>query len=354
MRHHCCLGHRGFLRLVGMLLCSTGLGLPWIQICSVSAFSTVEPKSSTTKLAIQSFATSESTYSAGNHNHHFTPQIVYESDRMLAINKPPGVSHHDDGETGELGIVSKIREYYNSNNTFASDTPNSRLFGVHRLDRMTSGILLFAKDGEMASILGKKFKDNDITKYYIGISNHKPKKQKQGLVKGDMVRGRRKSWYLTEKNKNNYAVTRFFTAGLGRLYEYKLTKNDQVDDSPSGYDPKTCLLFHPHTGKTHQIRVAAKSVGLPLMADPIYGGVSGLYSRGFLHASAIHIPLEDHGVDSITIWCPPPFAPLLWDSEVSEVFDEVVCSLFQKHCECPQILEAIMQSGYCKGTFDEA
>ena len=311
-----------------------------MSILKASGFAAIEPQNNA-NLAI-------APEKGDNFDTKFIPEILYESDRILVINKPTEISHHDNGETGEVGIVSRVREYYNQNNTLPLSSPqNSRLYGVHRLDRVTSGILLFAKDREMASILGKKFKNNELTKYYIGISNHKPKKQKQGFVKGNMVRGRRKSWYLTRENKNNYATTRFFSAGLGHLYEYKLTKNDHVDDSPAGYDPKTCLLFHPQTGKTHQIRVAAKSVGLPLLADPIYGGISGMYPRAFLHATAIHLPLEDvDGHDPVTIFCPPPFAPLLWEEEANDLFHQVVLDLFRKHCECPEILDCLCSENY--------
>lgn len=306
-----------------------------LQIPEASAFAILQPKQNA-NLAVPPEDMEE----------QYEPEILYESDRILAINKPTEISHHDDGQTGELGIVSRVREYYNHNNTIPS-RPNSRLYGVHRLDRVTSGILLFAKDKEMASILGKKFKENEVIKYYVGITNHKPQKQKQGFVKGNMVRGRRKSWYLTRRNKDNYAITRFFSAGLGDLYPYKLKKTDVMDDSRSGYDPKTCLLFRPETGKTHQIRVAAKSVGMPLIADPIYGGLSGWYPRCFLHATAMHIPLDGVEHEPVTIFCKPPFAPLLWDESVSDLFENVVCTLFQKHCESSEILDLAQKHLSC-------
>jgi len=281
----------------------------------------------------------------------FTPNVLFESDRILAIDKPAGIAHHNDEEAGELGIVSLLREYYQR--TRGDDA--SRLYGVHRLDRVTSGILLFAKDQQMAGILSKQFRENQVIKYYTGISNKKPKKKKQGWVKGNMVRGRRKSWYLenqdplspsSKETNDNYAVTRFFSAGLGDLDLFKLDVEKQDDIS----NPKTCLLFRPHTGKTHQLRVAAKSLGLPLLGDPVYGGdlSSPVPARTFLHATAIHIPLsgddkqhEDIGHNSVTIWCPPPFASSLWEESAQDSFESVVSNLFQKNCECPEIISKI-------------
>lgn len=297
------------------------------------------------------------------------PRVLYESDRILAIDKPPGISHHNSDATGELGIVSQLRDYYNVRDGSGPEPP-VRLYGVHRLDRVTSGILLFAKDAEMAGILSKAFRDRTAVKYYLGISNRKPKKKKQGWVKGTMVRGRRKSWYLTSNKKDstkgkesadnelviddNYSVTRFFTAGLGDLGELCL-HNTTSDDAVA----RTCILFRPHTGKTHQLRVAAKSVGLPLLGDPIYGSdattPAGSGPRTFLHAAAIHIPMGKKGVgvgvangdgisdvvdhESVTIWCSPNFASLLWKDDAHAAFDQIMNKLFKSHCECHEILK---------------
>lgn len=305
------------------------------------------------------------------HHHHvpvvsgLVPRVIYESNRILAIDKPPGISHHNDDTTGELGIVSQLRAYYETIGSNSEGQPPFRLYGVHRLDRVTSGILLFAKDGEMAAILSKAFRDKTAVKYYFGISNRKPKKKKQGWVKGTMVRGRRKSWYLTNNSKDasegkgsaengqssesNHAMTRFFTAGLGELGDQGLHKNSNNQDEATA---RTCILFRPHTGKTHQLRVAAKSVGLPLLGDPIYGsgGAStGNSSRTFLHAAAIHISMgtgsengiSDGGHESVTIWCPPPFAPLLWEDDARDAFDQIITKLLEKHCEIPEVLSVL-------------
>ena len=276
----------------------------------------------------------------------FVPKILYESNRILAIDKPAGIAHHT--EEDELGIISLLQEYYRST------SKASRLYGVHRLDRVTSGILVLAKDPEMAGWLSKQFPEKTIVKYYIGISHRKPKKKKQGWIKGKMTRGRRKSWYLesSTESSTNCAVTRFYTAGLGAMGEHCLpTKNTTLSSANSDDEllsAKTCLLFRPHTGKTHQLRVAAKSVGLPLLGDPIYSpdtlpsAMTG-NNRTFLHATAIHIPLPTETDDrdeqqKVTIWSPPPFAPMLWNEEIQCDFDQIVYNLFDKYCECPEIL----------------
>lgn len=247
--------------------------------------------------------------------------VLYESEQILAILKPEGVSHHDDGEVGS-GIMSLVRKQQASGEI----DYQGRLYGVHRLDRVTSGILLFAKDSETAGMISSKFREGEISKYYCGISGRKPKKKKQGWIKGNMVKGRRKSWLLTREGTDNYASTRFFSTGLSTLAHHLIDEEEQ---------PKTLLLFRPYSGRTHQLRVAAKSVGLPLLGDPVYkdGNDCSDARRTYLHACALHFILDD---DDVTIWSPPPFEGL-WDSDGQEEFEQLYRQLVSKHCDCESI-----------------
>ncbi|KAL7545823.1 hypothetical protein ACHAWF_009172 [Thalassiosira exigua] len=217
--------------------------------------------------------------------------ILHKSERLLAIAKPPGVSHHDDPSAGELGMLSLIREKQGGPNS--SFPYPGRLHGVHRLDRVTLGILLLAKD------LAAKFRQGEVTKYYAALSGKEPRKKKQGWVRGEMVPGRRGS--------------------------YKL-----------------------HTGKMHQLRVAAKSLGLPILGDARYGGGSlpriaaadvdaeggvapGDWDRTYLHAAALHVRLDDG--EEVAIWSTPPFDHLFAGTDLGDVYVEMM----EKHCECTKI-----------------
>jgi len=197
--------------------------------------------------------------------------IIFENDKLLAINKPPHISHHNDPSTGELGIMSIIRSQQQTQTFSYPD----RLWSVHRLDKVTSGILLLAKDPTTASILIRKFQQKEITKYYTAISARRPKK-KQGWVRGNMIMGRRGSYKLvnsknkvqqsdvdldkeemddgvdTEKKKQTrggYAVTRYFTAGLGNLSMVS-SLLERIENKEAQSVPRTAILFQPHTGKT--------------------------------------------------------------------------------------------------------
>jgi 23S rRNA-/tRNA-specific pseudouridylate synthase len=315
--------------------------------------------------------------------------ILYESDNVLAISKPPHIPHHDTDST--KGILSHIRHLQSmSHNSTTSSQDNTetgggggnshpffsyqgRLYGVHRLDQVTSGILLFAKHSNAASSLTKAFRDRSVTKWYVALTNLKPKKKKQGWVKGEMVPSRRKSWKLTQTSKNskNFAITRFFTAGLGNCHLVHpgngTSKKHPMDEAinsietPDSILPKTMILFQPHTGKTHQLRVAAKSVGLPILGDPIYANAA--YTQGteraYLHAAALHVNING---EDICIWDPPSnwfdggtcdnertgeaITSLEYDDgsrvmETRQRVTDVLNAMMIKHCEDETILKQV-------------
>lgn len=172
--------------------------------------------------------------------------ILFTHSDFIVINKHPNVSvHKDDGDTMLLQEVGKV-------------SGDSQLYLVHRLDKMTSGILLLARNAQAASELSQAFAHRDVEKFYLALGSKKPKK-KQGLISGDMERSRRASWKLLATQQNP-AVTQFFSAAA----------------EPG----ERLFLCKPHTGKTHQIRVALKSIGSAIVGDPIYNA-SDEADRGY-------------------------------------------------------------------------
>jgi len=152
----------------------------------------------------------------------------------------------------KIGLIEQLRLDLN--------TPH--IYPVHRLDKPTSGLLICAKSPEANSQLSQLFQNKKIEKYYLAISNHKPKK-KQGLIAGDMERTRNGNWKLTASN-NKPAVTQFFSYGLG--------------------EGKRLFILKPYTGKTHQLRVALRSIGSPVTGDTRYAPVKDRSERTHLHA----------------------------------------------------------------------
>ncbi|WP_428773391.1 TIGR01621 family pseudouridine synthase [Vibrio sp.] len=179
-------------------------------------------------------------------------QIIYTHPDFVVINKFPGVSvHKDDGDTM---LVSDVAKQLGEDN----------LYLVHRLDKMTSGLLLLARSANAARGLAGLFAQRQVGKFYLAIGSKKPKK-KQGLVIGDMQRSRRASWKLLP-SQDNPAITQFFSAAA----------------EPG----ERLFVCKPYSGKTHQIRVALKSIGSAIVGDPIYNPSSEA-DRGYLHAFAL-------------------------------------------------------------------
>lgn len=213
--------------------------------------------------------------------------IHYIHSDFLVINKHPNVSvHKDDGETMLMQEVAK-------------QSGDKQLYLVHRLDKMTSGILLLARNVDAARILSQAFAERQVDKFYLAIGGNKPKK-KQGLISGDMQRSRRASWKLLTSQENP-AKTQFF--------------------SLPAQTGERLFLCKPHTGKTHQIRVALKSIGSAVIGDPIYSP-SSKSDRGYLHAFALTFSFKDQ---HFQIVCDPRNKPELgqkWNSPtVSQSID---------------------------------
>jgi len=270
--------------------------------------------------------------------------VLYESKTVIVIDKPPHIAHHDTPTT--MGILNHIRSLQNSTTTPPLFPYKGRIYGIHRLDRVTSGILLLAKTKEAAQSLGRLFKDRQVTKYYVALSNKKPKKKKQGWVKGDMVRSRRKSWKLNSTYKQP-AVTRFFTAGLGETIGRGATDNNTDTTLKNPHPPKTLILFRPHTGKTHQLRVAGKSLGLPILGDAVYGDAEDalMTQRTYLHAAALHVDLDG---EDITVWCPPDWSDHFHvnrngsESE-NDPIEDIIVALMNKHCDSEPICNLVFK-----------
>lgn len=186
-------------------------------------------------------------------------KIITQTDDFVVISKSADVNFHDEGELAG-GLFSQVKKH------LLQHTSIKALYPVHRLDKMTSGLLLFATNSTSAKVFGELFEAHRIEKYYLAISDSKPTK-KQGLIKGDMAKSRRGMFKLM-RTMDNPAITQFFSYSLGnrqRLY-----------------------LLKPHSGKTHQLRVALSSIGAPILGDPLYGDKTKTSSdRGYLHAYAL-------------------------------------------------------------------
>ncbi|WP_439257765.1 TIGR01621 family pseudouridine synthase [Lonepinella sp. BR2271] len=189
-------------------------------------------------------------------------EIIYQHQDFIIINKPCGLSvHKDDNERGLTQIV-------------ANQLGVAQVWLVHRLDKVTSGLLMLALNQPAAVRLSGLFAAHQIQKTYLALSAHKPKK-KQGLIVGDMKKARRGAWKLL-KSKENPAITRFYSISC---------------------EPNLRLfVLTPQTGKTHQLRVTMKSLGSPILGDELYGDKTENIDRTYLHAYGLDFVYQNQPI----------------------------------------------------------
>lgn len=180
---------------------------------------------------------------------------VFTHPDFFIFDKPAGISFHSENGSGFFANIQK-------------QFPDETLFPVHRLDRITSGLVLVARNKAAAQEFGKLFESREVEKTYLALSDCKPTK-KQGSIMGDMQRTRNGSWKLS-RSKENPAITRFVSQTTDILFNEKIVR---------------LFVLKPETGKTHQLRVMMKAVGAPIIGDERYGGTTA--DRGYLHASAL-------------------------------------------------------------------
>lgn len=229
--------------------------------------------------------------------------ILYEDVDVVAVNKPSGLITHSDGRTEEETAEDWFNKTYPEVAAFqpvvptAGALPERSVGYVHRLDRDTSGVLVFAKNPEAYTFLRKAFHDRDVKKTYLAFTYGAPK-EKTGVIDFDIGRSRKdfrlRSAQPKAKGTMRSALTRYEV--IGEVGEYALIK------------------VMPETGRTHQIRVHLKAIHHPIISDPLYAPnhkpALDIHRLG-LHAFQIDLPLPKGGHTTVTAPVPPDLAPAL-------------------------------------------
>lgn len=195
-----------------------------------------------------------------NPNHKVS--IVYEDDYILVVDKKNGVLSMSTGKEGETTAYSVMMEHVRRRSR------DNRIFIVHRLDRDTSGLLLFAKSEEMQQLLQHHWNENIITRRYVAVVEGIPEKEEGKVV----------SW-LTENPKSLKMLSSpVDNGGKMAITNYKLLKNNGA---------YSLVELNLETGRKNQIRVQMASIGCPIAGDKRYGAQTNPLGRLCLHASVI-------------------------------------------------------------------
>jgi 23S rRNA pseudouridine1911/1915/1917 synthase len=197
--------------------------------------------------------------------------IIYEDGDILAVNKPPFlvVYHEDDNEESSLSDIL-LREHKEIKNI-----GGKRNGAVHRLDKDTSGIVLFAKNEETLSFLQNELLEKRAEKRYITLVFRNPKEESGEIHTfiDRSLRDRKKQRAHTDKGGKREAITFF-----------KVIKD---------FENYSLLEVFPKTGRKHQIRCHLAYIGHPVVGDKVYRFKDQKDPKGierqFLHAESIEI-----------------------------------------------------------------
>jgi 23S rRNA pseudouridine1911/1915/1917 synthase len=165
-------------------------------------------------------------------------EFIYEDEDLVAINKPAGMLSVPDRMQSEDSLKDILQRKY------------EKIFVVHRLDKETSGVIVFAKNEESHKFLSQQFENRETVKFYAGIvTGSLPKRE--GLIDLPVIEHPVKKGMMTTSHKGKPSVTGYEVVEDFRSYSY--------------------VRFNLLTGRTHQIRVHMKHLGHPLACDPLYG-----------------------------------------------------------------------------------
>jgi 23S rRNA pseudouridine1911/1915/1917 synthase len=208
-------------------------------------------------------------------------EVLYEDEDCVVIVKPVGLLTHSKGEFNpEATVETWLRS--------RTKLTGNRAGIVHRLDRLTSGVMICAKTPEALSWLQKQFAQRRVKKTYCAVVSGQLK-QPHAII--DMP---------IERNPKAPATFRVGVNGKSSRTEYKVIKQNVTH---------SLLELKPETGRTHQLRVHLNNLGHPIVGDTMYDGE--VADRLYLHAEELEITLPNRERKVFRAPVPTSFAELL-------------------------------------------
>lgn len=226
----------------------------------------------------------------------FRPEVLYEDEWLLAVNKPPFMpTHPSAGHQGDT-LANALAGYF-------ADRGIPFIFrAVNRLDRDTSGIVLLSKDKHTAGRLATEMEAGGLKKSYLALlmgqfPAHAPS---FSPAEGSIVT------HLRRKAGSKMLRETFWTPcenTVPAITHYEvLSRSGGCPELPDGL---TLLRAMPQTGRTHQLRVQFSFCGHPILGDSLYGSPSPLISRQALHAESLTFSHPVNG-QVMTLFAPLP------------------------------------------------
>ena len=218
-------------------------------------------------------------------------QVLFEDNHIVIVNKRAGDITQGD-KTGDKPLSDVVKEYIKDK----YNKPGDVFLGVvHRLDRPTSGIIIFARTSKSLERLNKMLRDKTINKTYWAVVKNHPKKEKDTLIN-----------YLRKNPKNNKstAYTKEIEGSKKAILHYTVIKK---------LDNYSLIEVDLETGRHHQIRTQLSTIGYPIKGDLKYG-FDRSNKDGSIHLHARKIQFT-HPVskEQINITAPTP-KEVIWNA----------------------------------------
>lgn len=209
-------------------------------------------------------------------------EILYEDDDVIAINKAAGMIVHSGAGRHAGTLVNALLHRFGALSGVGDPL---RPGIVHRLDRLTSGVLLVARNDTAHRDLARQFSSREVEKVYLALV-HGRLKADQGRITTPITRDPLRRLRMTAK----------LARGRSAITEYRVLTR---------FEKFTFLEVKIATGRTHQIRVHMASLGHPVVGDKLYGAPASTLDRYFLHAHHISFSQPTSG-ERITLTAPLP------------------------------------------------
>lgn len=211
-------------------------------------------------------------------------QIIYEDDILLVCNKPAGLMVEPD-RNNHPNLLQQVKNY------LKEKTGDKKPYAqhLHRLDRVTSGIVLFTKQKEHLRNLSEQFAQRKVAKYYVALTSRASVNNSDTDVLEVLESGVLEHWHRKEKKKAALVLE-------GTEYAEKAKLEYTVQPHGKYYLWNIKL----HTGKYHQIRVQLASIGCPILGDELYGSTEPYQANAIaLHAAKLIIEHPVSGEEMI-------------------------------------------------------